>query len=100
MAVLGWALRVDKLIDADDMVETVNNLGEEGAKLLRQALTVLRGSLDERAPVLVASCTESELLQIIALGPDMATAAAESDDVLQFVKNELQYVDLRTLLAE
>ena len=98
IAQLQWAFRSDRLIDEGAAADLVDNARLRGH--LDQIREEVVAKIDSH-PALVAQVGLSTLVQIIALGSDMveAVSAAGGLDLLEFVKKELQPVDLAKLLG-
>jgi len=96
---LQWTLRSDHTITEDDVRGRLSKMhctDPDGAACLRQAFRALIAGLIEAYPDLAG---EECVPQLVALGRDMAFAAAEGPGLLQYIKNELQPVCLPALLG-
>jgi len=91
---LQWALHSDWSLDENALAQKVADLRREGTFApVKRAFLTLMHELLETYPILVA-LENNALMQLIALGKDMATTVGESPDMLTFVENEIQPVDL------
>jgi len=95
---LQWVLKSDRLITARDVAQLLAGVQADGElEAVRGAYRALANSLALVYPALAAE-DRPTLLQIVALGSDMALAVAQAPDLLSYVKNELQPVNLAALL--
>lgn len=98
VAKLSWALKSDRTIRLLEVERTITALENDGSfKMIRSAFRHLADALVLKCPPLRLE-SRGVALQLVAIGKDMATAVIESPDLLSFVKNELQPVDLAVLL--
>lgn len=95
---LQWAMKDDRIISQNAATRLIRDLAQDGElPAIVQAFNVLKTSLRMRYGVLNRA-TDQEITQIVALGHDMAVVVGESSDMLEYVKNELQAVNLMQLL--
>ena len=95
---LQWAMTSDRIITAQTTVALLAGLSAGGElDLVRRAVCTLTAALATTYPAL-ACIDRQDLVQLVALGRGMATAVGESPDLFEFVKKELQVVDLAALL--
>jgi len=95
---LQWAMTSDRPITARAVTALLADLGADGElDGVRLAVRRLVAALTAMYPTL-ARASRPALVQLVALGRDMATAAGESPDLFEFVKKELQAVNLAALL--
>ena len=93
-----WALKSDRLVAARAVATLIADIQADGElEGVRRAFRRLTGALVAAHPAL-AGADRRALVQLVALGNEMATAAAQSPDLFEFVKNELQPVNLAALL--
>ena len=98
VAQLQWVMSSDRAIDARAVTTLLADLTDDGElDRIRLAVRRLVAALAATYPTL-ARASRPALVQLVALGRDMATAAGESPDLFEFVKNELQAVNLAALL--
>jgi hypothetical protein len=95
---LQWGLASERTITAEGAARTLANLREAGEfDAARRAVCALAAGLAAAYPE-IAGEARGTLLQIAALGHEMATALAQTPDLLMWAKSELQPVDLVSLL--
>jgi len=95
---LRWALRSDRKITDYDVARFIADARADGEfEGVLRALRTLAASLVADYPVLAGEARDV-VLQLVALGSEMANAAAQSPDLFLYVKNELQPVHLAALL--
>jgi hypothetical protein len=95
---LRWMMRSDRIIDAEEVAGLLAVLAAEGElNRARLAVRQLASALISRVPLLATSDWPS-VVQLVALGRGLATAAGESPEFLEFVKKEFQAVDLADVL--
>lgn len=93
-----WALKSDRTINARAVSALIADLQTDGLlEAARQAFRRLSAALVAAYPGL-AEVEKRDVVQLVALGNEMAMAAAESPDLFAYVKNELQTVNLAALL--
>lgn len=98
VAQLQWVMSSDRAIDARAVTTLLADLTADGElDRIRLAVRRLVAALAATYPTL-ARASRPALVQLVALGRDMATAAGESPDLFEFVKKELQAVNLAALL--
>lgn len=98
VAQLQWVMSSDRAIDARAVTTLLADLTADGElDRIRLAVRRLVAALAAMYPTL-ARASRPALVQLVALGRDMATAAGESPDLFEFVKKELQAVNLAALL--
>ena len=91
VAQLQWGLISDRVVD-----NTIKQKGEELSKIRRSMRTLIE-AYKEVFPNLAGEDL-STLAQVIALGSEMSTEAGNSPDLMDFIKTELQPVDLALML--
>ena len=95
---LQWAHKSDRLLRTRDLNTMLADIQSDGdLEKLRIAFQTLSAALIAAYPPLSVE-DRSTILQLIALGKDMAIAAAQSPDLFAYVKNELQPINLAALL--
>lgn len=89
---LRWTLSSDRVITATDLA-ALQRSDPARFKQARNACCALTNALKRVYPI-AAGETTNTVLQLTALGYDMATTACQSQDLMIFVKTELQTLDL------
>jgi hypothetical protein len=95
---LRWALRSDRAVGAREAARLVADLREDGdLEAVRGAYCRLAAALAAAYPALGTDL--NALVQLAALGRDLANGAGQTPDIREYAKNELQPVDLAALLG-
>lgn len=98
VAALQWVIVSDHVITLHAMNNLVADLAADGRLYeVRQAIYKLVSAISAKYPAL-ARASRPALVQLVALGRDMAIAAGDSPDFFKFVKKELQPVNLADAL--
>lgn len=98
IAALQWVIVSDHVITLHAMNDLVADLAADGRLYeVRQAIYKLVSAISAKYPAL-ARASRPALVQLVALGRDMAIAAGDSPDFFKFVKKELQPVNLADAL--
>jgi hypothetical protein len=97
VARLQWAMVSDQIITARALALRLSDLTEGERNHIRLSIRQLIAALTAVYPVL-ARAGRPTLVQLIALGRDMATSIGESPDLFEYVKKELQAVNLAAAL--
>jgi len=97
VARLQWAMVSDQIITARALALRLSDLTEGERNHIRLSVRQLIAALTAAYPVL-ARAGRPTLVQLIALGRDMATSTGESPDLFEYVKKELQAVNLAAAL--
>jgi hypothetical protein len=93
-----WALRSDRELSIRGVTALIDDLRADGClNNLRRAFELLSIAVTKAHPSL-AAISHPTLVQIIALGEDMTMAVGQAPDLLEYIKNEQQPVNLATLL--
>jgi hypothetical protein len=87
----------DQIITARALALRLSDLTEGERNHIRLSIRQLIAALTAVYPVL-ARAGRPTLVQLIALGRDMATSIGESPDLFEYVKKELQAVNLAAAL--
>jgi len=98
VSLLRWGMATDRVISGQELAADLALLKIGTISRIRSAVRQLIAALTAKYPAL-GRVGYPTLVQLIALGRDMATSAGESPDLLEFVKKEeLQAVNLAAAL--
>ena len=98
VAALQWVIVSDHVITMRAMNDRLDALAANGLlDQVRQAFHELVAAISAKYPAL-ARAGRPALVQLVALGRDMAIAAGDAPDFFEFVKKELQPVNLAAAL--
>jgi hypothetical protein len=94
---LQWTLRSDGLITSAEAQRRIASLDRQGT------LPRVKASMRSLVEALIAAYPSlgeerAQLTQLVALGQELTVSAADASDLYEFVKKELQPVDLVALL--
>ena len=93
-----WALTCDRKITPKDARKLIQDLKQDGVlENIKMAFLRLSGAMMLEFPHL-ESLENSQLIQLVALGHELAIGVGGSPDLLLFAKKELQQTDLAALL--
>ena len=97
VSLLRWVMASDRVISDQELAADLARLNTGTITRIRLAVRRLIAALTAKYPAL-GRVGYPTLVQLIALGRDMATSAGESPDLFEFVKKELQGVNLAAVL--
>jgi hypothetical protein len=98
VAALQWVIVSDHVITMHAMNDLLAALAADGQlDGVRQAVYKLVAAISAKYPAL-ARASRPALVQLVALGRDMAIAAGDAPDFFEFVKKELQTINLGAAL--
>ncbi len=100
VAALQWVIVSDHVITLHAMTDLLAALAADGQlDKVRQAVYKLVAAISAKYPAL-ARASRPALVQLVALGRDMAIASGDAPDFFEFVKKELQAVNLGAALLK
>jgi hypothetical protein len=97
VSLLQWKMRSDSIISNKQISTIISNLDTDGnLGQVKKAINILSKSILSTYPHI--DLDRPSLIQLIALGKELAIASCQSNDLLEFVKKEFQIVNLVELL--
>lgn len=98
VSLLQWRMRSDSIISNKQTSTIISKLDTDGnLGQVKKAIKILSKTILVAYPT-IKDLDRPSLIQLIALGKDLAVASCQSSDLLEFVKKEFQTVNLMELL--